>query len=380
MKHSPWSPRRAGPGFEMLETRLLLSADIRISEFLADNQAGISDADGDRSDWIELYNATASSVNLNGWYLTDIANNLTKWQFPSTTLPAGGYLVVFASGKNRAVSGSEWHTNFALNKDGGYLGLVDPDGQTVVSSYAAYPAQKADVSYGVGGGGLLTSGAPARAIVPWDSSYGTSWRSDTYLDNSWPLGTTGVGYDFDTSGAGYSSLIGLDVKDQMWSPLDGSMTNLSCYIRVPFYVSNSSILTSMTLRMKYDDGFVAYLNGTLVAQANTPASPAWNSSATASRSDASATVFQDFPITGYLSSVHSGLNVLAIQGLDYSASGTSRDFLILPNLEATTTAQAVGYLSQPSPGRRTARPTPATWPTRRPASIAASSARPSTWR
>src|SRR5436305_711501 len=82
---------------ESLEQRRLL-AGVVINVFLADNQAGIVDEDITHSDWIELRNSDATEVILAGWSLTDDAANLGKWQFPSTTLSAGGFLVVWASG------------------------------------------------------------------------------------------------------------------------------------------------------------------------------------------------------------------------------------------------------------------------------------------
>ena len=124
--------------------------DVRLNEFLASNDSIFPDEDGDFDDWVELYNAGTDPVDLGGSYLTDNAGNLTKWQFPSTVLPAGGYLVVFASNKNRAVSGAPLHTNFALSKGGEYLGLVKPDGATIVSQFAPeFPPQVTDISYGI---------------------------------------------------------------------------------------------------------------------------------------------------------------------------------------------------------------------------------------
>src|SRR6184192_3288019 len=87
---------------------------VLISEFLAENDGGLRDQDGDTPDWIELYNNSSASVNLAGWHLTDSSTNLTKWTFPSTDLGPGTFLIVFASGKDRAVAGSELHTNFKL--------------------------------------------------------------------------------------------------------------------------------------------------------------------------------------------------------------------------------------------------------------------------
>lgn len=121
---------------------------VMISEFMADNDETLNDEDGDSSDWIELYNPTADTANLNGWYLTDSTNNLTKWRFPNVGLPAKGYLVVFASGKNRVNPTGRLHTNFKLENDaGGYLALVDAGGQ-VVSEFKAYPQQHDDIAYG----------------------------------------------------------------------------------------------------------------------------------------------------------------------------------------------------------------------------------------
>ena len=71
-----------------------LAAQVRIAEFMANNNLVLADAEGDWPDWIELENVGTSSVNLGGWYLTDSANKPTKWQLPSpTTLGAGQRLV-----------------------------------------------------------------------------------------------------------------------------------------------------------------------------------------------------------------------------------------------------------------------------------------------
>ena len=121
-----------------------------INEFMAANAQVWFDLDGDSSDWLEIYNPTTAAVDLDGWYLTDDDDNLTKWQFPDVTLAEDDYLVVFASEKDRRVAGSDLHTNFKLTQDGEYLALVDPDGQTVVHEYApAYPKQFDETSYGL---------------------------------------------------------------------------------------------------------------------------------------------------------------------------------------------------------------------------------------
>ena len=124
------------------------STALLINEFMASNNSTLADEDGDFSDWVEIYNPSSEDVNLENWYLTDSKGNLIKWQFPAVNLPAGGYLIVFASLKNR--TGSELHTNFKLSAGGEYIGLVQPNAAVVVSEYdPVFPPQTPDISYGL---------------------------------------------------------------------------------------------------------------------------------------------------------------------------------------------------------------------------------------
>ncbi len=91
-----------------------LNSKVIISEVLPSNEYSLADRDGDRSDWVELYNTTGSDILLNGWYLSD-SNNFYKWAFPEgTVIPANGYLLVFLSGKES--SGKELHASFSIAK------------------------------------------------------------------------------------------------------------------------------------------------------------------------------------------------------------------------------------------------------------------------
>ncbi len=142
-------PVLALPLLALLAPPALAGGSVRINELLASNGGGLVDEDGDESDWIELHNPTGTAVSLAGWRLTDDASDLAKWTFPAVSIPAGGYLVVFASDKDRAVAGGELHTSFKLTADGEYLGLV-ASGGAVVHEYApAFPPQEEDVSYGL---------------------------------------------------------------------------------------------------------------------------------------------------------------------------------------------------------------------------------------
>jgi len=131
-------------------------ADVYINEFAAHVSRSIVDADGDLSDWIELYNAGDGTANLAGWGISDDEARPFKWIFPEVQIPQGGYLLVFASGKDRAPSGGggELHTNFSLSRNGEYLGLVDSEGSPIADSIfsPAYPPQYVDLVYGRTGG------------------------------------------------------------------------------------------------------------------------------------------------------------------------------------------------------------------------------------
>jgi hypothetical protein len=138
-----------GDGWSYTLNRLASPPSLQISEFMASNKNTLLDEDGDSSDWIEIYNGTPSAVDLTGWFLTAEATNLTQWGFPDYVLASGDYLVVFASGKNRAAVTGELHTNFKLPAAGGFLALVDPQGNLVSAFAPAYPPQQTDISYGV---------------------------------------------------------------------------------------------------------------------------------------------------------------------------------------------------------------------------------------
>ena len=184
---------------ELLEPRVVLDGQLAITELMAFNGTTLADQDGDFSDWIELHNTGPTPVNLAGYYLTDDADDLTRWQFPSTDLGAGGYLVVFASGKDRAVPGQELHTNFGLNNAGEFLALVNPDATTIESQYAPeFPNQVLDVSYGTFQAdttlNLLRQGDPASVLIPSDGDLGLDWTSPGFDDAHWTAGATPVGF------------------------------------------------------------------------------------------------------------------------------------------------------------------------------------------
>ncbi|MFT7641368.1 MAG: hypothetical protein ACI9G1_003115, partial [Pirellulaceae bacterium] len=245
----------------------MLTATPIITEFLAVNSDSISDDDGDKSDWIELYNPTAADLSLDGWYLTDKATDLRRWQLPNVVLAANQYLTVFASSKDRADPANALHTNFDLNGDGEFLALTQPDGISVVSSFD-FPAQLTDVSYGlatsVSASPLVDVATDFQLHVPTDDTLGSTWTSNSFAPGNggetWTAPAAGVvGYE---TGSTFNGEIDVDVETELLG------NNPGAYLRYEFDVTNSEVVEGLTFDAQYDDGFVAYLNGQEIANRN----------------------------------------------------------------------------------------------------------------
>ncbi|MCC7373207.1 MAG: chitobiase/beta-hexosaminidase C-terminal domain-containing protein [Verrucomicrobiales bacterium] len=526
-----------------------------ISEFMGSNSTTLADEDGDYPDWIELRNRSDKEVSLDGWFLTDGTNPARRWRLPATNLVARGFLVVFASGKDRSVVGRPLHTQFRLDADNDYLALVQPDGTTVATEFApTYPRQLEDVSYGTGLNvvttPLVARGDQARYFVPRDASLGGLWTQREFDDSGWKSGSNGLGFadptalsgsgllaywpiqegagdrtansvnlgtagslsgvvwaqdpergvvlDFNgrnsyvaagtiprvgvtsnftwsfwyrqrsvpngnavilgnrsgggpglqfikftpthfeyyhdgdigfiahnVSSTGWHHLAvvkrgqelsyydngtvvgtsraggdidanpfyfggdpgapgeyvdGLIDDVSLWSDalssdqikalregtspsrfggLGGWVTtdigavmrgiNSSAYFRMPFQIPGGAAFNALQLRLQFDDGFVASLNGTEVARRNAPAEVTWNSSSIAERSVDQAGTPEVIDLTQAVGLLTPGTNVMAIQVLNQSAN--DGDLLVLPELEARLeTALGPRYFAKPTPG------------------------------
>lgn len=129
----------------------LETMDVIINEFLTVNDASITDEDGSREDWVELYNPNDFAVSLAGWSLTDSEDKPRKWVFPDVTIAADSYLVVFASDKDRRpADGAPLHANFKLTSNGEYLALfTDEEPPRAATAFVpSFPPQEDDISYG----------------------------------------------------------------------------------------------------------------------------------------------------------------------------------------------------------------------------------------
>ncbi len=322
-----------------------------ITEFVAINASGLLDGDGNTSDWMEIHNPAAAPLDISGYRLTDDPE-LARFVFPANTiLPANGYLIVFASGQPTSDyidGGGFFHTNFGLSGNGEYLALQRPDGSVVQEFAPEYPGQFDDVSYGLGSftetttTAVIATGAPSRWLVP-TSDIGTGWQLPGFDDSAWNAASTGIGF-------GFPGLVGAggDTGAAM------RFISTTAYLRIPFPVDDPAAVSALTLRMKYEDGFAAFLNGIPVASANAPVTLSHTSSASAEHPDVDAVVFETFDLAA-TGALVAGENVLAIHGLNFNVFGTSSsDFLALPELDVTTseggTGPTYGFYPEPTPG------------------------------
>ena len=135
----------------------------------------------------------------------------------------------------------------------------------------------------------------------------------------------------------------------MATNVEGLMRNQNAglYLRLPFSIDHPTALTGLTLRLRYNDGFIAYLNGSEVARSNAPDQAVFNSSATAARDVGQSQEDALFDLTAHLPLLRAGRNVLAIHALNVSAADDT--FLIRPQLEglgALRTASASRFAPQ----------------------------------
>lgn len=215
------------------------------------------------------------------------------------------------------------------------LTMPGSDGTIYYTLDGSDPRQVETTSQPVTTTHLVEDDAVRKVLVP-TGSIGDKWRYEYDFDDStWIRGEGGIGYE---RGSGYEALIDIDVEEQMYNG------NTSCYIRIPFIVrENPDNYDFLSLNMHYDDGFIAYINGTEVQRVLFTGTPTWNSRASSGHE---AQGIEFFDLSEHLDDLLWGRNILAIHGLNVSAS--SSDFIIYAGLTAGESSAPISGGISPS--------------------------------
>ena len=158
------------------------------------------------NDWIEIINTGSSTINLNNYYLSDNNNEIDKWRFPNYQISPNEKIIVFASDKSLSLYPDHW--------------------ETIVQSSDYW-------NYEIGSFNL-----------------DDDWNTLNYNDQSWNTGPGGIGYGDNDDNTIISS------------------NTLSLYMRKNFVIQDINDLSHLILHADYDDGFIAYLNGTEIMRSN----------------------------------------------------------------------------------------------------------------
>jgi hypothetical protein len=141
-----FSPERAEHEYYTLNSNYMTvsAGQVVINEVMAANGSVITNANGDYSDWIELFNPSANAVSLDYMYLSDSETNLAKWQFPNgTVVQPGQFLIIWADEDTSSV---ELHANFKLSAGGEKVILSYLNGTIIDSVH--FPGQVTDFTWG----------------------------------------------------------------------------------------------------------------------------------------------------------------------------------------------------------------------------------------
>jgi hypothetical protein len=139
-----------------------------------------------------------------------------------------------------------------------------------------------------------------------------AWNGDGFDDASWKSGPTGLGYGDDDDATKLDSMKG---------------ASLTVYLRRQFELEDPSRLQRLSLRVDYDDGFVAFINGKEIARRNVPEGQDHRTPASKSREAGEAEMID---LSACLPDLKKGSNIIALEV--HNQSLESSDLSILPEL------------------------------------------------
>jgi len=177
---------------------IIFSQSLLINEVVSSNSSVFYDEDGDTPDWVEIYNANNTTVNLKGYGFSDDLSDKFKWKFPEIIIQPMDYLLVLASDKDKNNIVNSWDGEITIGDKWKYLpGAYEPP---------------------------------------------SNWNMINFSSSNWSEGMSGFGY-----GDGDDNT----VLNQ----------TISVYIRRSFTIENVDEISIMLFHLDYDDGYVAYING-----------------------------------------------------------------------------------------------------------------------
>ena len=252
---------------------------LKINEIMSSNTMVVYDEDGDTPDWFEIINTGVTEINLSDYFLSENPGDLLKWQMPDMKLDPNQALLIYASGKDRTQVSLNWSTIIDIGQNWKYL---------------------------------IPTSEPSSA-----------WKTFNFDESAWKTGASGIGYG--------------DNDDNTVVP-DGT---ISVFMRVKFSLKDIDKIESIWFHMDYDDGFVAYLNGTEISRAgmgNAGSPVSYNLIANSHDANIHRGMDPDgFDISEFIDLLKADENVLAVQV--HNTNTTSSDMTAIPFL-------TVGYHGQ----------------------------------
>lgn len=243
---------------------------VLVNELMPANEGAVLDDAGAASDWIELYNGGAVTVDLSGWSMSDDWTDPTRHVLPAgLAVGAGEHLVLWADGDADA---GDAHVGFGLAEGGEAVGLFTPAGD--VADWVVYDGVAADTAWArIPDGGdewrELPRGTPGAANQALDrldvvalaagstwryldtgADPGQGWQDPGFDDSTWASGAAPLGYgDTHTTTVSY----GDDADDK--PP--------TTWFRTAFTLDDgvAASAAEVTLSLVVDDGAVVWLNG-----------------------------------------------------------------------------------------------------------------------
>ena len=224
-----------------------------INEYSAANYSYLTDSYGQNEDWFEIYNNTASNIDLNGYYLSDKSDNLTKFQISSSIIiNANNHLMVYASGNNE-VNINDIHTNFKLHQTKGneWIILTSPDGLSIVDSIFVLPS--------------LTDHSRGR-LNDADDQWGVFVSPSPNASNINAALNYSETPEFSYSPGNYSGTINLellsdDTDVNIYYTIDGSVpTSTSSLYNTPIVLSTTTVVKTISIsnNLAFTESFMEY--------------------------------------------------------------------------------------------------------------------------